>query len=222
MMPRKMQMFGAAIGLFWIFAVVVPADAFFSNPSFETGDFSDWNLTIPPDGSAQVVTSHAGDTITYYPRDGSYFALLKTDGPGSYTIATQDVNLTAGEKIFGSAAFDARDSLPYNDSASVRILQGAVEVAVPWYADVNQCGDYGDCPWTYWEWTAPASGLYTLELRVTNADDSGLDSYALFDGWSAILVPALTPIGVLFFIMVLSLIALFMFRKSRQLPSMTL
>ena len=91
-------------------------------------------------------------------------------------------------------------------------------MGVPWYNDVSQCGDYGDCPWTYWEWTAPAAGLYTLELRVANDGDSGYDSYALFDGLTVAQVPALTPFGVLFSVMVLPLLALVIFRKRRQAP----
>lgn len=153
------------------------------NGGFEKGDFTDWATVIPPGASANVATSHTSDQGTNYgPVEGSYFALLKTDGPGSLTKASQAVNLTAGMKIKGWAAFDAHDYLPYNDYAQVRILDNiGNEVAKPWYSDVSIVGNYGDGPWTSWEWTAPSAGVYTLELSITNIGDSVVDSYALFD-----------------------------------------
>jgi len=154
-----------------------------TNGRFEMGDFTGWSLTIPSGASAQVVTSHTGDQGTAYdPVEGDYFALLKTDGPGSLTKASQQFEIGGGVKLQGWAAFDARDYLPFNDYAQVRILDSDGNVvATPWYCDVATVGDYGDGPWTQWEWTASTGGTYTLELSITNAYDSEYDSYALFD-----------------------------------------
>jgi hypothetical protein len=157
-----------------------------ANLGFETGDFSGWTVSIPDDGSAQVVTNHTSGLGTeYLPVEGTYFAFLEPDGPGIYTMLNQSFELAAGETLCGHAAFDTEEDPEewYNDNASVRILDSSLnEMATPWYSDVSMIGPTGDAPWSYWEWTAPASGTYILQLRVTNAHDAMRDSYALFDG----------------------------------------
>ena len=174
--------------LFSVFAAIVlvlgmaaAAKATLVNGGFETGDFTGWTKYVPYGGSAQVVTSHNGDKGKHYtPVEGNYFALLKTDGPGSYTTISQTIHLEAGWWVEGYAAFDARDWC--NDKAWVRIYDSSGnKIATPWYSDVNQVGDYGDGPWTYWSWTATESGDYTLKFGVANAGDYSYDSYALFD-----------------------------------------
>jgi len=179
-MKKLLSVFAAIVLVLGMAGV---AKATLVNGGFETGDFTGWTVSIPSGGSAQVVTSHNGDQGTNYtPVEGSYFALLKTDGPGSYTTISQVIHLEAGWWVEGYAAFDARDYQPYNDKAYVKIYDSSgTSIATPWYSDVNQVGDYGDGPWTYWSWTATASGDYTLKFGVANAKDSVLDSYALFD-----------------------------------------
>jgi hypothetical protein len=158
------------------------ADAGVTNLGFETGDTTGWTLVVPYGGSAKVVTSHQGNSSTYSPRDGNYFLELKTDGPGSYTTASQTVTLNAGDKLSGWAAFNAQDYLPFNDDASVQIYEpSGVLIATPWYSDVAIVGNYGDGPWDSWSWTAPADGAYTLRYCVANAGDNVVDSCALFD-----------------------------------------
>ena len=96
-----------------------------TNGSFETGDFSGWNVSIPEGGSAQVVASH--DAVPYMypffysPVEGSTFALLKTDGPNSYTSISQTITAQAGDKISGWAFFDSGDYYPYDDNAQVLV-----------------------------------------------------------------------------------------------------
>ena len=134
-----------------------------------------------PGGQASVVTQYL-DSINYYPVEGSFFALLKTDGAGSYTTLSQSALLNAGDKFWGYAAFDANDYLPYNDNAWVKIYDSAgTLVATPWYDDVAEVGYKGNSDWTEWEWTATASDTYTLKLGVANSGDSIGDSRALFD-----------------------------------------
>jgi len=153
-----------------------------TNPGFETGDTSGWTLYVPAGGSADVVTQHIANYGTYTPQEERYFLRLKTDGPGSYTRAEQIVPLPAGCTLFGWAAFDARDHMPYNDNASVQIYNSSgAKVAEPWYSDVATVGGYGDGPWTNWNWTAPSADTYTLRYKIANTRDSGADSYALFD-----------------------------------------
>ena len=183
-----------------VFGLAGVSSAALINGGFETGDFTGWTVSIPPGGSAEVVTSHTGDKGTYYtPVEGKYFALLKTDGPGSYTTISQTIHLEAGWWVEGYAAFDARDccySSPshpwgFSDKAYVKIYDSSGNlIATPWYSDVKEVGSYGDGPWTYWSWTATESGDYKLVFGVANAVHSYYDSYALFDANTAVPVPA--------------------------------
>lgn len=153
------------------------------NGDFETGDTSNWVLTIPDGGTAIVVTEHAGNSSTYMPTEGAYFLELKTDGPGSYTSATQAITMATGATIGGFSAFDCKDYSPFNDDAFVEILDATdTVIATPWNESCTSLGDYGDGPWTEWSFTATTSGNYTISYRVANSVDGGLASYALFDG----------------------------------------
>src|SRR5439155_10688183 len=96
-----------------------------------------WTAVIPVGGSIDVVTSYnaivsgnwdtgypngqPGSPVTYSPVDGSQFAVLKTDGPGSFTTLSQTFTANAGDRITGWAFFDAADYMPYNDHAEVVI-----------------------------------------------------------------------------------------------------
>ncbi|MHC4442609.1 MAG: HYR domain-containing protein [Planctomycetota bacterium] len=152
------------------------------NWCFESGGTDGWQLYIPSGATATVVMQHNGSNTTYLPQQGSYFLELKTDGPGSYTRAEQAVTLAAGVTLSGWAAFDARDENQFNDNASVQIYNSSGElVATPWYCDVGIIGNYGDGPWTNWNWTAFNADTYTVRYEVANYVDSVWDSYALFD-----------------------------------------
>jgi hypothetical protein len=152
----------------------------FVNGGFETGDFTSWNVNYP--ALANVVTSYTSDHGTIYgPKEGSKFAVLNAGaGEGVYTVVSQTVNLKAGQKLAGWAAFDAKDYLPYDDDSAVVIVSGG-PLATPWQKAVHDVGNYGETPWQHWTWTAPADGAYTLELKVRNVGDNILPSTALFD-----------------------------------------
>lgn len=156
-------------------------EAVLINGSFEAG-FTSWTKYIPSGGNAWVVTQYLDSIINYYPVEGSYFAKLKTDGPGSYTTLSQSIFLNTGDVLSGWAAFDANDYLPFNDNAWVKIYNsiGAL-VVTPWYDSVSEVGNHGNSNWTYWEWAATTSDTYTLKLGIANGGDYGWDSYALFD-----------------------------------------
>ncbi|MCK4303006.1 MAG: PEP-CTERM sorting domain-containing protein [Candidatus Eisenbacteria sp.] len=159
------------------------ASALLVNGGFEIGDFTGWTVNVPHGASAGVVANHTGWGGTFYtPVEGSWFALLKTDGPATYTTARQSLSLPAGGWFSGHAAFDWRDYDPYNDVAYVKIYDGSMAlVATPWSESGVGHPDYWDGPWTPWSWTATAPDTYTLELGVANIGDSVLDSYGLFD-----------------------------------------
>ena len=139
------------------------------------------NVSAPKTAQVEVLPV-SGRIDTYYAVEGDYFLRLKTDGPGSHSTVSQTVTLQEGDILTGWAAFDAADYLPYNDSASVQILDASgVLEATPWYEDVQHVGNYGDSPWTQWFWTAPTTGTYTVQCGIANSLDSVYDSWALFD-----------------------------------------
>lgn len=168
--------------LFVLFGFSPMAHAQPSNFGFETGDTTSWSLAIPSGGSATAVESHQGLSMLYAPFHGDYFLELKTNGPGSYTTATQAVSLGAGETITGAAAFSCRESSFFNDDAYVEILDAAGGViATPWYESCASLGYSTDGPWTEWSFTPQAAGTYTVSYRVANQLDSVVDAFALFD-----------------------------------------
>ena len=157
-----------------------------SNFGFETGDTTSWSLAIPSGGSAAAVESHQGLSTLYAPYHGNYFLEMKTDGPGSYTTATQAFSLGAGETITGAAAFSCRESGTFNDDAYVEILDaGGGVIATPWSESCVSLGYGTDGPWTEWSFSAQGAGTYTVSYRVANALDSSVDAFALFDSADA-------------------------------------
>jgi len=169
------------------------ADEELTNPSFETGDLSDWDAVIPDvyswdGGEINVGEFHYTDLdIKYSAKDGVYFALLKADGYDSYTTLSQTFDASEGDIISGWAFFDAQDYAPYNDNAQVRIIDSDGKVVdTVFYASVNTVeyyyGLFGETPWTKWEYTFTEEGTYTVEARVGNGIDAGFDSFMGFDG----------------------------------------
>lgn len=153
-----------------------------TNPGFESGDFTGWTLFIPPGGGTTNVSSYVSDlNQTYTAVQGTRFALIKTNGPGSYATVSQTFTAAAGDTLSGCAFFDAQDYPPYNDNGQVEILQGGTPIATVYNEGVNSLGSYGDGPWRAWSFTAPAAGTYTVRARIANALDSILDSKMGFD-----------------------------------------
>jgi len=154
-----------------------------TNGGFETGDFTGWSSIVPAGATAEVVTSHTDkDGDIYEPKEGSHFALLKTDGNGDYNILSQAFSVAAGGTISGWTFFSTWDYMPYDDNAQVRILQDSTVVAVLFDESVSSVGDFGETPWTFWEYTFTTAGAYTLETRITNEGDAEVASYLGLDG----------------------------------------
>ncbi|MCO4761559.1 MAG: thrombospondin type 3 repeat-containing protein [Myxococcales bacterium] len=147
------------------------------NPGFESGNLSGWSAV----GSASVVTGHVGYSGTRYAApQGSYFARVTAGCPWAPHFLSQSFTLAAGQSISGYAAFDARDYIPFADSARVKITAASVNTTA-WYNDVYTVGTYGDGPWQQWTFTAPTAGTYKLIYQVQNYGDCALSSIGLFD-----------------------------------------
>jgi len=158
-----------------------------ANPSFEPGDLSGWSTSIPSGGFADVRVSYG----SYAAVDGSYFALLKTNGGGSFTTVSQTFSASAGDKISGQAFFYTIDYMPFNDNAQVEIISGGSVVATVFSANVSTGGS---TPWTYWEYTFTAADTYTVEARVANWFDSAVDSHMGLDAVIMLTVDNTAPV----------------------------
>ncbi|MDO8958204.1 MAG: retention module-containing protein [Rhodocyclaceae bacterium] len=86
------------------------------------------------------------------------------------------LNVTAGDEISFSWAFDADDYLNYNDFAFVAINGTPIELA-----DISQVGSYGATSWASFTYTATSTGPLTIGFGVMNTGDSGVNTYLLVD-----------------------------------------
>lgn len=149
---------------------------------------TNWAVQLPTTGNpyAQTVSTVTLTNPvsqfqrTYNPVSGSYFALLKTDGPGSYTEASQTIEVCPGDTVQGySFFFTNESSCNYPDNGRVQIVNSnGTVIATPFTRTaVNNPPAYGSTGWVFWSYTFTQGGIYTLRFGVTNALDSEVDSY---------------------------------------------
>ena len=166
------------------------AQAAVTNGSFETGDLTGWSWTIPAGASIDVVTGHSDPggtgTTSWTPADGSYFALLKTDGPGSLTQLYQSFSMTPGNPLMFDYFWDSRDLKPFGDTASLSVYSG-VGLAGPLIGTFT-LGSVSSDPQNYWgtPWQTVSlylsnAGTYTAVFEVRNSLDGIKDSYLGID-----------------------------------------
>jgi hypothetical protein len=191
---------------------VSSAQAGLTNGSFETGDLTGWPTIVPAGGSVSVVTNHADSgtypvapfvptgTTSWAPTDGSYFALLKPDGPQSWTLLGQVFYAPAGYTLTLDYFWDSQDWDPFDDMAGGRILAGAglggSIVSNLFLESVNSDpANYWGTPWTTVSHTFATSGTYTLVLGIKNSIDSIYDSYLGIDNVKLIPAPGAILLG---------------------------
>jgi hypothetical protein len=202
--------------LIWVFTNRGVADTL-TNRGFETGDLSGWMdrmdqgfLGFPrggrPPGAYPIVP---GMVVTNFPLEGldpilphagNYFLAFEIGGQGllvdtsqSYTSAVSaTVFFNPGDTLSGWASFADGDYVQ-QDSAWVKVFDdtGAL-VATPFQAVSGNNPDLTPrivTPWTMWQWEAPASGLYTLQLGAATVGDNLDPSEAFFDDLDITRVP---------------------------------
>ncbi|CAG1065423.1 hypothetical protein BAC1_01004 [uncultured bacterium] len=165
-----------------------------------------WSWEDVPLGTDERISAEARKP-SYSPVEGNYFAVLKTGVTDTkYTTLSQSFSLSGGDVLEGWASFFGpsevgypyqADNGNYNDYALITINRRNNVIAVPWYADSIDHGyivttapgvnsdesvNFGNLPWQYWSWTAPAPDFYTLNYHVTQDTDTVQNSYAFFDG----------------------------------------
>jgi len=201
MMKKTILIFGLAV----VFLFTGSIRAGLTNGSFEDG-LNGWSWIVPSGASITVVGSHtepvppATGTTSWAPTDGSNFALVKTDGPGSLTMLYQSFYATAGASISLDYFWDSMDYVPFDDAATGTILAGmgtaGPVVATLFSEDINSDpANYWGTPWTTVGYTFASSGVYTLLITNTNGLDSILDSYVGVDNVNVIPAPGAMLLG---------------------------
>ena len=146
-----------------------------TNGSFESG-LGGWTTS----GSVTTTTSHNTGGGIRSPIHGTFFARLAGGSANVYTTLSQTFTVNSGDRITGYAFYDATDYSPFLDDGFVKI--GSTTL---FSASVGTVGDFGQTPWTYWEYTFPSGGTYILQAGVRNTLDSintpflGLDAVTL-------------------------------------------
>ncbi len=149
------------------------------NGSFETGDFSGWNVTTTT-GTANVVTSSAGFTAT----DGSYFADLSAD-----SLVAQNQSWGAGDTLTFDWNFNANDYTPYNDFSVLSITDSLGNILDNiTLSDVATVGNYNATGWNTFTYAFAAAGAGTIGFGVYNVGDQALDSQLYLDNVSLVAV----------------------------------
>ena len=194
--------------MIFILAIVVlaagSAQAGLTNGSFETGDLTGWTTVLPTGASASAVTSHSDPggtgTTSWGPTDGSYFALVKTDGPGSLSMLYQSFYATAGASMSLDYFWDSGDFIP--DATTGTLLAGigtgGPVVSTLFAHNVSSDPlDFWGTPWTSVSYTFGCSGMYTLLVEVSNGLDDIFDSYVGIDNVNVIPAPGAILLGSL-------------------------
>lgn len=136
------------------------------NGGFETGTTAGWS------GTGSAATGYAG----YSAPSGTYFGLARSPGcPGQRL--EQTFAAAAGDTLSGWAFFKTADYLPYDDNGDVKIIVTmSGSQTVLFSSSVSQVGDFGGTPWKPFSYTIPVAGSYSLQARVDNAGDCGVES----------------------------------------------
>ncbi|MGQ9563269.1 MAG: PEP-CTERM sorting domain-containing protein [Thermogutta sp.] len=167
-------------------------DNFFSSPN--------WSASEAYSGALQRLTSASKLAAggTWYPKEGSYFLMIKSAEENKHTILSQEITLRAGETVSGWMAIDAYlNSYDYadNDYVEFCILADSTPVFTKTLTVTDLKGGLVSLDWQYWSWTAPKDGSYKIELRAMD-DTSKVGAMAwwgLFDGIAVTSSPVPEP-----------------------------
>ena len=159
------------------------------NGSFETGDFTGWNVSTSAGGSAIVDNFDAGFTAT----DGNYFANLTAN-----SLVSQNQSWSAGTTLTFDWNFNSNDYLPFNDYSLLVIKDsGGSIIDNITLANVASAGNYAATGWNTYTYTFTGNGSGSIGFGVYNAIDNGLDSQLYLDNVYASAVPEPASLAIL-------------------------
>lgn len=119
-------------------AIMTPTALADDNPSFETGDFSGWNVDAPT-GAAAVLPGGA-------PGGGAFFGAVVAGAQDQYQSISTSVYLQAGDAVSAAFTFVDGDCCPYNDQGEVLVMLEGNVVAVLIPGDTCASGEKPDGP----------------------------------------------------------------------------
>lgn len=182
----------------------------FYNKSFELGSGSGWVLESPqwtsespflsgelsystPQTSASLTVDFytpSTPIVTYTPKSGAYLGYFSS-GMGTY-VATEATRrlwqtgyLSAGQVISWWQAFVWQGAgAAYVENLSVKIKQlgVVVDTVLTWDTLTAGVADYYAGPWELLSWSAPSSGMYTIEFELSHPSADATGSTLLVDG----------------------------------------
>lgn len=134
------------------------------------------------------------------PQNGHRFLRMNTRANANFlgnetynSFVSQTLTLNQGEVLSGGALFYTRDSEPL-DSAWVRILdENGGLIGTPWLETSGTLSSLAPSDWTLWQWAAPTTGTYSLQLGMTTSGANNNASYGFFDGIAVNAVPVPEP-----------------------------
>ncbi|MBW8743866.1 MAG: PEPxxWA-CTERM sorting domain-containing protein [Sphingomonas sp.] len=160
-----------------------------TNLHFENG-LDGWttNVTLDPNGFWTAGFGTSSGLLGFTPHDGDdAFGYIYTGlGKGVPTTLSQVFTLSAGETLRGYVGFTAQEDPAtydqYDDNAALTINGHSL-----FSSSITQLGSvWGSTGWVKFSYTAPSDGDYTLQLAVTNGDDTAWPSGAVLDDISLI------------------------------------
>ena len=161
-----MAMMATCVAAFAVAAGPASAAITLVNAGFETGTTSGWS------GTGAATMGYAG----YAPQAGTHFGLVRSQGcPGEHL--EQSFSAAAGDTLAGWAFFTTQDYLPFDDNGNVKVVvTGGGSETVVFSSSVSAVGDFGGTPWNSFSYAIPSAGSYSLEVRVDNVADCGVES----------------------------------------------
>jgi hypothetical protein len=163
---------GACVMAVALFAAGSQSQAGFVNGGFETGNLTGWTATS--NVSVVTTTPHVGDSGTWTPTEGNYFARLQAGlGAGVYTMLSQSFTANVGDTLKFDVYFDGNDSGTFNDDGYVLIRDPSV---VLYAKSVSPTIGFGFDGWTSISFTFLSANTYVLEAGVRNVGDNLLSS----------------------------------------------
>ena len=126
----------------------------------------------------QTVTSFG----SYSAQEGSKFAVLTSGFQGIPTLLSQIFAMTQGETLSFMVAFATTGSVPLNDFGSLGVFDFSSFSGTTLFSQsVSSVGNGASGPWTKVTFTAPSTGIYTMNASVQNVGSSSSPSYLLLD-----------------------------------------
>jgi HYR domain len=170
------------------------------NAGFETGNLPPWQTSgSPSEGGTPIVTdsyqgciaADDGQTCSqiggpvFTPHYGVNFAIVPAgcSGEGGTQTLYQSFLASSGQTISGASFFKANDYMPYNDTATVNLVDTSNDsVVAQLFSDsVSNEGDFNSVGWTDWSYTIDSAGSYAIVVDSTNDQDCYLSSVVGID-----------------------------------------